>query len=104
MEMDSPPCRDPWGLRRRCAGTAARGLGGAAGPTTPLSGEMMRRSRSALSVVVVAALVAALAGCGGSSSSSSAGGASRDKFGGLVTIVSGTAPQSADSQNDFTTQ
>jgi peptide/nickel transport system substrate-binding protein len=55
-------------------------------------------------VAVCAAL--GLAACGGSSGGGGGGGGSSSggKEGGTVTIASGTAPQSADNQGDFTTQ
>ena len=72
---------------------------------------MRRSQRSVVATVLALAVTVALAACGssGSSSSSSGGGSSSSsssggKNGGTVTIASGTAPQSADNQNDFTTQ
>jgi peptide/nickel transport system substrate-binding protein len=66
---------------------------------------MRRLSRSAFTAVIAGAAVIVIAACGSSSSSSSSGGsASSGKNGGTITIVSGTAPQSADQGLDFTTQ
>jgi peptide/nickel transport system substrate-binding protein len=75
---------------------------------------MSRHGRSALGAVLALFAIIALAACGSSSSSSSGGGSSSSssgsgsssasKNGGTITIASGTAPQSADNQNDFTTQ
>ncbi len=68
----------------------------------------MRRHLLTACVAVLSA--GALAACGSSSSSSTTSGASSSsasasgKTGGTVTIVSGTAPQSADQGLDFTTQ
>jgi peptide/nickel transport system substrate-binding protein len=64
---------------------------------------MRKLSRSALMAVVAAAAAFGLAACG-SSSSSSGSASSSGKNGGTITIVSGTAPQSADQGLDFTTQ
>lgn len=64
---------------------------------------MRSHLRSAVSAGIAVSAVVALAACG-SSSSSSAGGGGATTSGGTITIASGTAPQSADNQNDFTTQ
>jgi peptide/nickel transport system substrate-binding protein len=65
-----------------------------------------------VAVLLTLATAVALAACGGSSSSSSSsagassssGGSTAVKNGGSITIASGTAPESADNENDFTTQ
>jgi peptide/nickel transport system substrate-binding protein len=54
--------------------------------------------------VVAGAAALALAACGSSSSSSGSASSGSGKNGGTITIVSGTAPQSADQGLDFTTQ
>src|SRR5947209_894883 len=66
----------------------------------------MRRTRIALVAVsaVLAAVVVAACGSSSSSSSSSGSASTSGKNGGTITIVSGTAPQSADQGLDFTTQ
>lgn len=55
---------------------------------------------------VAAVITLTLAACGGSGNGggTSGGGNEGGREGGTVTIVSGTAPQSADNQGDFTTQ
>src|SRR5436305_684326 len=65
---------------------------------------MRTLSRSALMAVFAVAAAFALAACGSSSSSSSGSASTSGKNGGTITIVSGTAPQSADQGLDFTTQ
>jgi peptide/nickel transport system substrate-binding protein len=69
----------------------------------------MRRRGSVGTTVLALVAMLALAACGGSSSSSSSSssggsGSSGSKTGGSITIAAGTAPQSADNNNDFTTQ
>ncbi len=64
---------------------------------------MRRKTSSVATVLATLALAAVLAACG-SSSSSSSGASSGGKEGGTITIVSGTAPLSADQGLDFTTQ
>lgn len=63
---------------------------------------MRRQLRAVLTALATVGSLAALAACG--SSSSSSGGGTGGKAGGTASIASGTAPQSADNQNDFTTQ
>jgi peptide/nickel transport system substrate-binding protein len=66
---------------------------------------LRRHIRAASGVALAVASVVILGACGGSSSSSSSGGATTGgKQGGTITIVSGTAPLSADQGLDFTTQ
>jgi peptide/nickel transport system substrate-binding protein len=67
--------------------------------------------RASASLLLTAVSILVLAACGGGSSTSTGtstggggGGGGGARQGGTVTIVSGTAPQSADSQADFTTQ
>src|SRR5581483_1352735 len=67
----------------------------------------MRKTRSLMTVLMVLGSVVALAACGSSSKSSSSSGGTAStggKEGGTITIVSGTAPLSADQGLDFTTQ
>jgi len=68
---------------------------------------MRRLNRSVLTAFGAVISAVALAACGSSSSSSSSssgGTSSSGKSGGTITIVSGTAPLSADQGLDFTTQ